>query len=182
MIDRVVHTGLFTAANEAVSLPALPRPDHVLLNAYEAGQGITAHQDGPAYHPLVAIVSLSSSCVMHFYAQPPPSAAYSSQPASASASAFSSALPQPVLSLLLQPRSLLLFTDALYTRYFHCIHELHEDVLDSSLHNLQQAMSSSRSEQLPVILPRSTRFSLTIRTSRSTAAGDERLSDTAAAL
>ncbi|XHF97913.1 hypothetical protein AWENTII_001488 [Aspergillus wentii] len=30
------------------------RPNHVLINEYQPGQGIMPHEDGAAYHPLVA--------------------------------------------------------------------------------------------------------------------------------
>lgn len=45
------------------------QPNHVLINAYEPGQGIMPHQDGPAYAPLVAILSLGAPCVLRFYPQ-----------------------------------------------------------------------------------------------------------------
>lgn len=32
------------------------RPNHVLVNAYQPGQGIMPHEDGPLYHPAVAIL------------------------------------------------------------------------------------------------------------------------------
>lgn len=40
--------------------------NHVLVNEYQPGQGIMAHQDGPLYHPAVAIVSLGAPAVMRF--------------------------------------------------------------------------------------------------------------------
>ncbi|XP_020421959.1 alpha-ketoglutarate-dependent dioxygenase alkB homolog 6 isoform X3 [Prunus persica] len=40
--------------------------NHVLINEYLPDQGIMAHQDGPAYYPVVAILSLRSPVVMDF--------------------------------------------------------------------------------------------------------------------
>lgn len=40
--------------------------NHVLINEYLPNQGIMPHQDGPAYFPVVAIVSLGSPVVMDF--------------------------------------------------------------------------------------------------------------------
>ncbi|CAL8159613.1 unnamed protein product [Prunus armeniaca] len=40
--------------------------NHVLINEYLPNQGIMAHQDGPAYYPVVAILSLRSPVVMDF--------------------------------------------------------------------------------------------------------------------
>ncbi len=44
----------------------LPRPNHALINVYEPGEGIMAHEDGPAYAGYAAILSLGSSCVFDF--------------------------------------------------------------------------------------------------------------------
>ncbi|PWA92937.1 Oxoglutarate/iron-dependent dioxygenase [Artemisia annua] len=40
--------------------------NHVLINEYLPNQGIMPHQDGPAYFPVVAILSLGSPVVMDF--------------------------------------------------------------------------------------------------------------------
>ncbi|CAD5328522.1 unnamed protein product [Arabidopsis thaliana] len=40
--------------------------NHVLINEYHPDQGIMPHQDGPAYFPVVAILSLGSPVVMDF--------------------------------------------------------------------------------------------------------------------
>ncbi|CAK7323456.1 unnamed protein product [Dovyalis caffra] len=40
--------------------------NHVLINEYLPDQGIMPHQDGPAYFPVVAILSLGSPVVMDF--------------------------------------------------------------------------------------------------------------------
>ncbi|KAE8663494.1 Oxidoreductase, putative isoform 2 [Hibiscus syriacus] len=40
--------------------------NHVLINEYLPNQGIMPHQDGPAYYPVVAILSLGSPAVMDF--------------------------------------------------------------------------------------------------------------------
>ncbi|XVE90734.1 hypothetical protein DITRI_Ditri20bG0101000 [Diplodiscus trichospermus] len=40
--------------------------NHVLINEYLPNQGIMAHQDGPAYYPVVAILSLGLPVVMDF--------------------------------------------------------------------------------------------------------------------
>lgn len=40
------------------------RPNHVLINEYRPGQGILPHEDGAAYHPVVATVSLGAHTVL----------------------------------------------------------------------------------------------------------------------
>ncbi|KAL6009624.1 hypothetical protein ACLOJK_000052 [Asimina triloba] len=48
-----------------------PSPiNHVLINEYLPDQGIMPHQDGPAYFPVVAILSLGSPAVMNFTPHP----------------------------------------------------------------------------------------------------------------
>lgn len=50
--------------------PASLPPNHILLNEYRDGQGISPHKDGPLYHPLVAVLSLGDSATIHFSARP----------------------------------------------------------------------------------------------------------------
>jgi alkylated DNA repair protein alkB family protein 6 len=42
-------------------------PNHVLVNEYHRGAGITPHNDGDLYAPHVAIVTLSGSALMEFW-------------------------------------------------------------------------------------------------------------------
>ncbi|KAL3461519.1 hypothetical protein BJX64DRAFT_157828 [Aspergillus heterothallicus] len=42
-------------------------PNHVLINEYTPGQGIMPHEDGTAYYPLVATVSLGGNIVLDLY-------------------------------------------------------------------------------------------------------------------
>ncbi|KAI9888829.1 MAG: hypothetical protein M1814_006232 [Vezdaea aestivalis] len=43
------------------------KPNHVLVNEYQPGQGIMPHEDGAAYWPVVATVSLGSPLVLDIY-------------------------------------------------------------------------------------------------------------------
>jgi alkylated DNA repair protein alkB homolog 6 len=42
-------------------------PNHVLINEYHPSQGIMPHEDGPAYAPIVATVSLGAAIVLDVY-------------------------------------------------------------------------------------------------------------------
>lgn len=42
-------------------------PNHVLINQYDPGEGIFPHEDGGAYYPVVATVSLASHTVLDIY-------------------------------------------------------------------------------------------------------------------
>jgi alkylated DNA repair protein alkB homolog 6 len=79
-----------------------PRLNHLLINAYEPGEGILPHQDGPLYEPLVAILSLGDHAVMVFT----PHVDHAEM---------------PTHRIWLPPRSLLLFTDDAYVKYLHSI-------------------------------------------------------------
>lgn len=83
------------------------KPNHVLINEYQRGDGIMPHTDGPAYYPLVAIVSFSGSTVFTFWSMSPR---------------------EPIFSLVLPPRSLLLFTGDLYQNRMHSIESKPSDL------------------------------------------------------
>ena len=89
---------------------------------------IQPHEDGPAYHPVVATLSLGSHTVFNYYQ-------YKADDDTASPSNAGSAPPhsgrpidpKPILSLLLEPRSLVITTSSLYESHLHGIDELFED-------------------------------------------------------
>lgn len=80
------------------------KPNHVLVNEYKIGEGIMPHTDGPAYFPLVSILSLGSDSVMEFYKDN-----------------------KIVTSVYLPQRSLLLFTGSYYTDMQHAIDRVTSD-------------------------------------------------------
>jgi alkylated DNA repair protein alkB family protein 6 len=61
---NAVHTHILVDRN-------LPAPNHALINVYEAGDGIMAHEDGPAYTPYATVLSLGSGSVFNFVAKDP---------------------------------------------------------------------------------------------------------------
>lgn len=146
LISRIASTGAFDESPHQ-------RPNHVILNEYLAGQGIMPHQDGPAYHPVVATLSLGSHTVMHYY----DSAAGNAR--------------KPKLSLFLEPRSLVITAQEQYTKYAHGIDAVSEDRVaggDLELANagmLGNRDSSGASSLLAGgdVLSRQTRYSLTCR-------------------
>lgn len=80
------------------------KPNHVLVNEYKIGDGIMPHTDGPAYFPLVSILSLGCDSIMDFYQD--------------------NAI---VRSVYLPQRSLLLFTGKYYTEMQHAIDRVRFD-------------------------------------------------------
>ena len=87
------------------------------------------HEDGPSYHPVVATISLGSHAVFHYYPYKAssqdslnPSAESNGSPPSGR-----SISPHPVLTVLLEPRSLIITRGELYTGHLHGIEEVGED-------------------------------------------------------
>ncbi|KAG7546798.1 Alpha-ketoglutarate-dependent dioxygenase AlkB-like [Arabidopsis suecica] len=95
--------------------------NHVLINEYHPDQGIMAHQDGPAYFPVVAILSLGSPVVMDFspHLRLRSGDGYISKDQSPGAE---SCVPErDSFSVLMMPRSLLIFKDDAYSDFLHGI-------------------------------------------------------------
>lgn len=86
-------------------------PNHCLVNAYEPGQGIMPHTDGPAYFPVTATVSLNSHTILNIYEK--------NEQGEREAS--------PRWRILQEPRSLLITTGNMYTDTLHGINEITED-------------------------------------------------------
>ena len=80
------------------------RCNHYLINCYPTGSGIMPHTDGPLYHPYVCIISLGSPILFKFY----------ENNQKHSEDNF-------LHSLLIEPGSLLVFEQDLYTEYLHSI-------------------------------------------------------------
>lgn len=146
-------------AQSSTKVLGAPCPNHVLVNHYQPGEGIMPHTDGPAYYPFAAILSLGSAVVFEFWRDHAHSV---------------SGLP-PALSLLLPPRSLLLFSHEAYSKHLHGIAARNEDELHnvenwtaelaerSSRERWGKAQLESRGALSTSSLRRCERYSLTIR-------------------
>lgn len=87
----------------------LNQPNHVLINDYKSNEGILHHVDGPSYYPKVAILSMRSPCLMTFRPNLPPED-------------IGNVSQEEVFSVYLEPRSLLIFDQLVYTDLQHGIH------------------------------------------------------------
>lgn len=83
--------------------------NHVLVNNYRSGEGIMAHEDGAAYFPVTATVSLGSHAVLDVYEK------------------GSTGEQGPRWRILQEPRSLLVTRDAAYSETLHGIAEVEGD-------------------------------------------------------
>lgn len=107
--DRFAKLGLFDHTPHKA-------PNHVLINEYKPGQGIMPHEDGGAYAPVVATVSLGASIVLDIYEKAHTAEGGESNEARA-----------PKWRIFQEPRSLLVTTGSMYTDYMHGIAEREVD-------------------------------------------------------
>ncbi|PCH43167.1 hypothetical protein WOLCODRAFT_103161 [Wolfiporia cocos MD-104 SS10] len=119
IVGRIRDTGAFGSSPHG-------GPNHILMNEYLPGQGIMPHEDGSAYYPVVATLSLGSHAMFHYYRY---KESLSELSAEDNADAGRAIDMQPVLSVLLEPRSLVVTTSSLYTNHLHGIDGVIEDIL-----------------------------------------------------
>ena len=117
--------------------------NHCLINEYQPGQGIHAHEDGDAYYPVVATISLGSHIVLDV--KPKDQAKGVGW------------------RILQEPRSLLITTGELYTDCLHGISqiEIDEDLGAEGIANWQLLGDQGAFSGGQVV--RETRVSLTFR-------------------
>lgn len=121
------------------------QPNHVLLNEYKVGQGISPHKDGPMYTDIVCILSLNNTILLKFYEIVP----------------NGSQINNHIISILCEPCSLLIFTDDLYHKLWHSIDNTNVDIIDERVVNRHSLNNKVRiNDQLQRT---DTRYSLTIR-------------------
>jgi hypothetical protein len=83
-----------------------------------------AHEDGPKYEPVVAILSLGAPAIFRFYEKPCPLQSDSENKPRA-----------PALSLILPSKSLLVFRGRYYTEFLHGINAVEQEIVDSTVVN-----------------------------------------------
>lgn len=148
--------------NLGVYHPVLYPANSVRINAYAPGQGIHPHMDGPVYFPRAAIISLGSPCIFDFYRRGAPDD--DRQGLQWDHARDVPALPEmppgtkPVLSLVLEPGSLLVFSGDAFTCHRHGITATEEDEISPLVHNSKRLGLSNGDR-----LKRGRRLSLTIR-------------------
>ncbi|GFF24324.1 alpha-ketoglutarate-dependent dioxygenase alkB homolog 6 [Aspergillus udagawae] len=109
---RLNSLGIFVGAPHGA-------PNHVLVNEYCPGQGIMPHEDGAAYYPLVATVSLGAPIVLDLYPKPGLSNDGNHNVVGGAR--------QPQYRILQERRSLLVTRRSIYTDFLHGIAETRKD-------------------------------------------------------
>ena len=80
--------------------------------------GILPHTDGPIYHPVVAILSLGAPALFRFRLNRD--------------TQISEVCPLSNFSIMVEPRSLIIFSQELYSCYLHGIDDVLEETIDKS--------------------------------------------------
>lgn len=136
--------------------------NHVLVNEYKPGQGIMPHEDGAAYHPLVATVSLGAPIVLDLYEKNTQGIG-KGEYVDASEMDKSQYSHRPQFRILQERRSLLITTGSLYTEFIHGIAETtrDENLNETSICNWDLLREQERFRSGGI--ERETRISLTYR-------------------
>ncbi|KAJ5657205.1 uncharacterized protein N7484_000854 [Penicillium longicatenatum] len=129
LTDPIIHR--FNELNIFADAPH-GAPNHVLVNEYQSGQGIMPHEDGSAYYPLVATVSLGAPIVLNLYEK--------NGNCNGKESHMSMNIPphgKPRFRILQERRSLLVMRQHIYTDFLHGIAEtaIDEDLGPHSICN-----------------------------------------------
>jgi len=173
LITRIQDTGAFKSSPHGA-------PNHIILNEYLPGQGIMPHQDGPAYYPTVATLSLGSHALFHYYRYKPPTDTGDAEDASQTGRVIDT---QPILSVLLEPRSLIITQSALYESHLHGIDGITQDPFPAPVSGENASivpvanvhLLTGAAERDAVlnggVLERRTRYSLTFRDVARVASG-----------
>ncbi|KAJ5953639.1 hypothetical protein N7454_000535 [Penicillium verhagenii] len=151
VMDRFNDLGVFKDAPHGA-------PNHVLVNEYHPGQGILPHEDGPAYYPLVATVSLGAPIVLDLYEKNTPSPRNEHH---LSKDVQCPATPQ--FRVLQERRSLLIMRTSIYTDFLHGIAEVSTDKDLGSRSICNWDLLRERNIYCAGWYPRETRTSITYR-------------------
>lgn len=136
------------------------KANHVLVNEYLAGQGIMPHTDGPLFYPVISTISCGSHTILRFHEND------TEITNDTDTGTDTHKVPENrklVCELLIEPRSLLILKDDMYTKYLHSIAEQTHDTITTQLANLGQCADDELKNQIGGTIERNRRISLTIR-------------------
>lgn len=147
------------------------------MNEYEPGQGIMPHEDGAAYYPVVATVSVGGTTLLdvYRYANEEEQQVYRQQMVKENKEAPTARAREqkPRFSILQEPRSLLITRGSAYRLFLHGIAQRTSDdaahlaaVTNGDMlgdEKLRKAVSQAKRGKLETSLQRQIRYSLTLR-------------------
>ena len=126
------------------------KPNHVLINEYQPGQGISPHLDGSLFYPTIATISLGSHTVLNFYEPLTESEKLGAEPCSSLEDRLK-------FKFFVPQRSLILIQNDMFHHYLHGIDEIKEDSKSGLI--FPKTFDADSGEKFE----RNTRISLTIR-------------------
>mmetsp|Transcript_26683 Transcript_26683/g.41418 ORF Transcript_26683/g.41418 Transcript_26683/m.41418 type:complete len:315 (-) Transcript_26683:58-1002(-) len=150
LCDALVSTAVFDQSH---------RPNHVLINLYNAGEGIMPHTDGPEYFSKTATLSIGGSVLLKFSPR-------------LSASEIGVKTSGTICEVLLEGGSLVIFEGEAYSGHMHgideCLHEIASPMKCVNLRMLcakksSNPTASSGVDEMLHEVYRSERVSLTFR-------------------
>ncbi|KAK5701049.1 hypothetical protein LTR97_005568 [Elasticomyces elasticus] len=156
VIERIMSlNGVFEGAPHGIN--------YCLINEYLPGQGIMPHEDGGAYHPVVATVSLGGSIVL-VVTEKRLEKSEKSESAGLADEQLAESKPRS-WRILQEPRSLLITIGSAYTDTLHGIAEVTEDVdlSEKTIANWELVGDHSSIFACGGRNERTTRISLTLR-------------------
>jgi len=134
------------------------QPNHVLINEYKSGEGIMPHEDGNAYSPVVATISLGGSLCLELTSKPAPTQVDKDSEEREGEKRW---------RILQEPRSLLVTTGTAYATLLHGIEPIERDegLGPETVVNWKLLGDDTKKgiEQAGGVNERSTRVSLTYR-------------------
>lgn len=120
-VQRIEGLGFFQGSPHGIN--------HCLINEYLPGQGIMPHEDGPAYHPVVATVSLGGTLVLDISRKKSTNGLDETvESEKEQASEMRSFDRQKSWRIVQEPRSLLVTTEPTYSNTLHGIAEIEADL------------------------------------------------------
>lgn len=141
------------------------KANHVLVNEYLPGQGIMPHSDGPLFYPVICTISCGSHTILRFH-ENDTNIDDTGTDTTNNSHSTESKIPENrklICQLLIEPRSLLILKDDMYTKYLHSIAEQTHDTITTQLANLGQCADDELKNQIGGTIERNRRISLTIR-------------------
>ncbi|XP_065353079.1 alpha-ketoglutarate-dependent dioxygenase alkB homolog 6 [Cloeon dipterum] len=162
MIAEIMPQWLSSSVEKVAQLEVFGdnKPNHVLINEYLPGQGIMAHTDGPLFYPTVTTISCGSHTVLEFFK--PRNNDDLERRSDQAESESCDMRTEVVVSLLLEPRSLVIVQDDMYSQMLHSIAERSVDQVSSEMKIANRAACAKRFQE-DGCFERDTRYSLTIR-------------------
>mmetsp|Transcript_27929 Transcript_27929/g.61304 ORF Transcript_27929/g.61304 Transcript_27929/m.61304 type:complete len:318 (+) Transcript_27929:61-1014(+) len=124
------------------AFPSTEPPNHVLVNDYNAGEGIMPHTDGPSYLDRTATISIGGDVILKFRKR------LSAHEIGQSSTSAEKREEEGLDLLLSGGGSLVVFAGAIYSHYLHSIDEVNSEVTTSVCGNAEAGIPVKRAHRI----------------------------------